>query len=90
MSNADNTNATDRGSVLSEGLGVLRWWKRLTHKHDFTLLRSWAMLNGDLVCMRVYRCECGHEEPKALLLIATAADLAEAQTRILTVEKPNA
>ncbi len=58
--------------------------KTRTHRHELKEVRSWAMIDGDLVCNRIYICQCGHGESRALLLIATAKQLAEARTRIIS------
>ena len=65
---------------------ILTLFKRLKHRHAFKQRMNWAMLNGDLVCLRTTICECGHESEKVLLLVATAANLAEANAKQITQE----
>ena len=77
------------GSALSEGLGA--WWRKLTHRHAYRQRKNWGILDGQLVCLRTTQCdECGHKLEQALLLIATADELAEANSkRIESSQAPN-
>jgi len=74
---------------LSDQLGA--WWSKLTHKHAYRQRQNWAIIDGDLVCLRTTQCdECGQKQEQALLLIATAAQLAEANSKtIARHEAPN-
>lgn len=81
MSNNHNYTA-DRHCEpsLTEWLGAL--WRKLIHRHTYSSCKNWVMLEGQLVCLRTTRCDgCGHIDERALLLIATAAELAEANSR---------
>lgn len=67
-------------SALSEGLGA--WWRKLNHRHAYRRRNNWSILDGQLVCLRTTQCdECGHTLEQALLLIATADELAEANSK---------
>jgi hypothetical protein len=74
---------------LSEVLGA--WWSKLTHKHAYRQRRNWGILDGQLICLRTTQCdECGHKMEQALLLIATAEELAEAHSKQMVSPKaPN-
>ena len=67
------------------------WWKKLTHKHAYRQRKNWGILDGQLVCLRTTQCdECGHKMEQALLLIATADELAEANSKRIESDKaPN-
>lgn len=72
--------ATPREVGLSDGLGA--WWRKLTHRHEYKQRKNWGILGGQLVCMRTTYCEaCGKKFDQALLLIATAEELAEAASK---------
>lgn len=77
------------GSDSSAGLGA--WWRRLRHRHAYRQRKNWGMLDGQLVCLRTTQCDaCGKKFEQALLLIATAEDLAEANAKVVTSgEAPN-
>ena len=71
---------------MSKRLG--EWWRRLTHRHQYRQRQNWAILNGDLVCLRTTQCdECGHKSEEALLLIATEAQLDEARSKPIQMGK---
>lgn len=55
------------------------------HHHYYARTdEQWCMVDGNLAKYCKTRCDCGAEGEPVGLLIATAEDLAEAQTRIVT------
>lgn len=53
------------------------------HKHDYKMCKRWCYINGDLICQRWERCECGSDINAVNLIVATEKDLAEANLRRL-------
>lgn len=85
-----STNADGRAaSDLCEVLGAC--WRKITHRHEYKQRKNWGILDGQLVCLRTTYCEaCGEKFDHALLLIATAGELAEADSkRVESSKAPN-
>jgi hypothetical protein len=66
---------------------LCKWLASKTHQHNWIESGRWCMVDGNLCKWRVYRCQCGAEQSKALLLIARAENLAEATACVVVTNR---
>ena len=64
---------------------VVTMWRNARHKHTWVTSRNWAILDGNLVVLRTHSCGvCGSKENR-LILMATAEQLTEAHSKVITI-----
>lgn len=51
------------------------------HRHQYKQLHKWCFIDGNLVLEKWDRCGCGDTTNRRFLLIASADNLAEAESR---------
>lgn len=51
------------------------------HRHQYKQVSQWCYIDGNLVLERRDRCDCGHETNVRFLLMASAANIADADKR---------